>query len=205
VLQVIASEQSDAWYLANASLLQKLIRKGLLSDEHSLHDALQPIFDHLIRLHPLPKEEEQHGEMLEFHQFVYSAVGEGLRNSTSLPGVLGMLKSVVKVTPERIDPFSPPFMKLLSKFTKEHIHSSPSAQGYENNVRLVTTILDICQMSVAFLGEQRRWLLSTLCVFVDKSKSASLCRYILDLARTWALHHQEPYPTMKEKATLSRR
>jgi transformation/transcription domain-associated protein len=40
----------------------------------------------------LPKEEERHGEMLEFHQFVYSAFGEGLRNATSLPGVLGMLK-----------------------------------------------------------------------------------------------------------------
>jgi len=203
VLQVIASEQSDAWYLANATLLQKLIRKGLLSDEHSLHEALQPIFDHLIRLHPLPKEEdEQHGEMLEFHQFIFSAVGEGLRNSTSLPGVLGMLNSVVKVTPERIEPFSPPLMKLLSKFTKEHIHSSPSTQGYDSNVRLVTTILDICQVSVAFLGEQRRWLLNTLCVFVDKSKSVSLCRYILDLARTWALHRQDGYPTMKEKATL---
>jgi transformation/transcription domain-associated protein len=203
VLQVIAAEQSDTWYLANAGQLQKLIRKGLLSEDSNLHETLQPVFDQLIRLYPLPKEEEdQHGEMIEFHQFVYSAIGEGLRNSTSLAGVLGMLKSVVKVTPERIEHFSQPLMRIFSKLTKEHIHSSQTNQGYENNVRLVMTILDICQMSVAFLGEQRRWLLTTLCVFVEKSKSVILCRYILDLARTWALHRQEAYPTMKEKATL---
>ncbi|KDR83700.1 hypothetical protein GALMADRAFT_236040 [Galerina marginata CBS 339.88] len=203
VLQVIAAEQPDPWYTANSTILQKLIRKGLLVEDHNMHDVLQHIFDQLIRLYPLPKEEEeQNGDLSDFHSFVYSSVGEGLRNSTSLPGILGMLKSVVRTTPERIEPFSQPLMKLLSKLTKEHIHSSPTIPGYDANVRLVMTILDICQMSVAFLGDQRRWLLSTLCVFVDKSKSLTLCRYILDLARTWALHRQEAYPTMKEKATL---
>ncbi|KAF9485316.1 hypothetical protein BDN70DRAFT_848082 [Pholiota conissans] len=203
VLQVVAADQPDSWYTVNASILQKLIRKGLLAEDHTLNEALHPIFDKLISLYPLPKEEdEQHGELSDFHSFVYSSIGEGLRNSTSLPGILGMLKSVVRVAPERIEPFSQPLMKLLSKLTKEHIHSSPATPGYDANVRLVTTILDICQMSVAFLGDQRRWLLSTLCVFVDKSKSLTLCRYILDLARTWALHKQEAYPTMKEKATL---
>ncbi|PPQ93995.1 hypothetical protein CVT25_009843 [Psilocybe cyanescens] len=203
VLQVVAADQPDAWYTANAVILQKLIRKGLLVEEHNMHDVLRPIFDKLVRLYPLPKEEdEQHGDMSDFHNFIYTSVTEGLRNSTSLPGVLGMLKSVVEVAPERIEPFSQLLMKLLSKLTKDHIHSSISTSGYDANVRLVTTILDICQLSVAFLGDQRRWLLSTLCVFVDKSKSISLCRYILDLARTWALHRQEAYPTMKEKAIL---
>lgn len=203
VLQVIAADQPETWYTANAAILQKLVRKGLLADDHSLNETLQPIFDQLIALYPLPKEEEeQHAELSDFHSYVYSSIGEGLRNSSSLPGILGMLKSVVRVAPERIEPFSQPLMKLLSKLTKEHIHSSLTTPGYETNVRLVTTILDICQMSVAFLGDQRRWLLSTLCVFVDKSKSVTLCRYILDLARTWALHKQEAYPTMKEKATL---
>ncbi|KAF8165306.1 hypothetical protein B0H34DRAFT_232712 [Crassisporium funariophilum] len=203
VLQVVAAEQPDSWYMANAPILQKLIRKGLLAEDHNLHEVLLPIFDHLIRLYPLPKEEEDHhGELSDFHTFVHTSIGEGLRNSTSLPGILGMLKSVVRIAPERIEPFSQSLMKLLSKFTKEHIHSSPTTSGYDNNVRLVMTILDICQISVAFLADQRRWLLSTLIVFVEKSKSLSLCRYILDLARNWGLHRQEAYPTMKEKASL---
>ena len=111
------------------------------------------------------------------------------------------MKSVVGVALERIEPFSPILMRLLGKFTKDHIHASPATPGYDvNDVRLVMTILDICQILVAFLGDQCRWLLSTLCVLVDKSKSLPLCRYMLDLARSWAL--QEAYLTMKEKATL---
>src|ERR1700742_1372658 len=100
VLQVIAAEQDDAWYHANADMLQKLIRKGLLSEEPSLQDALRPIFDRLIKLFPLPKEdEEQPSELSEFHTFVYSAIGDGVKNSTSLRSALLMLKSVVQVSP----------------------------------------------------------------------------------------------------------
>jgi transformation/transcription domain-associated protein len=122
--------------------------------------------------------------MADFHNFIHSSIGEGLRNST-LPGVSGMLKSAVGVAPERIEPFSPFLMKLLSKFTKDRIHASPATPSYDVNVRLIMTILDICQISVVFLGDQRRWLLSTLCVLVDKSKSLPLC--MPDLVRAWAL------------------
>jgi len=116
-----------------------------------------------------------------------------------------MLKSVVRVVPERIEPFSQPLMKLLSKLAKEHIQTappSPQAVFENSSVRLLIAILDICQLSVAFLADQRRWLLSTLVVLVDKSKNIPLCRYMLDLARTWAMPRQEAYPTMKEKASL---
>ncbi|KAF8076441.1 hypothetical protein FPV67DRAFT_1558921 [Lyophyllum atratum] len=203
VLQVIAAEQDDAWFIANAPILQKLVRKGLVTEDYGLNDALHPIFDQLIRLFPLPKEEEeQSGELSEFHTFVYSAVGDGLRNSTALRGTLLMLKSIVKVIPERVEPFSQLLCKLLSKLAKEHIQTAPNSAGFENGVRLVKAVLEICEISVAFLGEQRRWLLSTLVVLVEKSKSVPLCRYILDLARTWAKPKQETYPTMKEKASL---
>ena len=73
VLQVIAADQPEAWYTANATILQKLVRKGLLADDHSLNETLQPIFDQLIALYPLPKEEEeQHAESSDFHSCVYS-------------------------------------------------------------------------------------------------------------------------------------
>ncbi|GLB33849.1 putative PI3 PI4-kinase family protein [Lyophyllum shimeji] len=203
VLQVITAEQNDAWFTINAPILQKLVRKGLVSEDYGLNDALHPIFDRLIRLFPLPKEEEeQSGELSEFHSFVYSAIGDGLRNSTALRGTLLMLKSVVTVTPERIEPFSQLLCKLLSKLAKEHIQTAPNSAAFENGVRLVKAVLEICEISVAFLGEQRRWLLSTLVVLVEKSKSVPLCRYILDLARTWVKPKQEAYPTMKEKASL---
>ncbi|KAI0068843.1 FAT-domain-containing protein [Artomyces pyxidatus] len=205
VLHVVASDKPDSWFAEheNAAILQRLVRKGMLTDDVGLHDALHPIFDRLVRLFPLPKEEdEQQGDMSEFHSFVYSGIGEGLRNMTALRGTLLMLKSVVDVTPERIEPFSASLMKLLSKLAKEHVIAQSASNGFESTVRLLTSILDICQKSAAFLGEQRKWFSFALTTLVEKSKSMSLCRYMLDIGRDWALHKREPYPTMKEKASF---
>ncbi|KAG5221804.1 Transcription-associated protein [Salix suchowensis] len=78
----------------------------------------------------------------------------------------------------------------------------PNATGYENGVRLMILVFDILTTSVAFLSEHRRWLLSSLVAVIEKSKSLTLCRYVLDLARVWAFRQQDAYPTMKEKASL---
>ncbi|KAK7060621.1 transcription-associated protein 1 [Paramarasmius palmivorus] len=202
VLQIIAAEQDDAWYTANASTLEKLVRKGMISDDYNLHDALHPIFDRLVKLFPLPKEEEeQQGDLADFHAFIYSAIGDNLRNTTNLRGVLLMLKSVVEVVPERIEAFSAHLMKLLGKVLKEHVGAPPSVT-LDSTSKLLVSIVDICQISMAFLGEQRKWMLSNLLVMVEKSKNLALCQYLLDLVKTWSLVKQDTYPTMKEKAQL---
>jgi transformation/transcription domain-associated protein len=202
--QVIAAEQEDSWYITNADVLQKLVRKGMVTDEYPLHDALHPVFAHLMRLFPLPREEEEahQDERSDFHAFVHAAISDGLRNTSALRGTLLMLKSVVEVSPERIEPYAANLMKLLGRLTKEHVNSAPTSTGFENGVRLLVHILDICQLSVASLADQRRWLLGALVTLVDKSKSPQICNYILDLAKSWALVKQDAYPTMKEKASL---
>jgi transformation/transcription domain-associated protein len=106
VLQVVAADKDDAWYLANATILQSLVRKGLTTDDPGLHDALHPIFEHLLQLFPLPDRDEKQGDMSDFHTWVYTAVEDGLANTTALRGILLMLKSVVQVTAERVQPFS---------------------------------------------------------------------------------------------------
>lgn len=205
VLQIIALDKPDSWYHANFSILQKLIKKGSITDEIELHDALHPIFERLHRLFPLPKEdEEQQGDMAEFHNFIYTAVGDGLRNNTTLRSILQMLKSIVQVVPERVDVFGAPLVRLLGKLTREHVQSPPNSNGYEAGVQLIIVILEICEMSVIFLGEQRKGLLTAVLVLIEKSKSNSLCQEMLKIARNWALHQRDPYPTMKEKAGLIR-
>ncbi|KAI9508927.1 FAT domain-containing protein, partial [Russula earlei] len=203
VLQVVVQDKPDTWFTdaENAGTLQRLVRKGMVTEDSTLHDALHPVFDRLIRLFPLPKEEdEQQTEMSSFHQFVHKSVDDGLQNATALRGTLLMLRSIVQVTPERIETFSVPLIKLLNKLTKEHIQVQSATQGFENGVRLLTSILEISQISVSFLGDQRKYLLAALSQLIEKSKSASLCRCVLEIARDWALHRQESYPTMKEKA-----
>jgi len=182
-------------------VLQQLVRKGLTTDDASLHDALHPIFDRLVKLYPLPKEDEEHqGELSDFHTWIYSALADGLKSATALRGPLLMLKSVVDVNPERIEPFSAALMKLFGKVMKDHATSASPAS--ETSVRLLIAIIDICQVSMMFLSEQRRHLLQGLAGLVQRSSSLVLCRYILDLSRDWALVRTDPYPTMKEKSVV---
>ncbi|KAJ7614708.1 hypothetical protein DFH06DRAFT_1368076 [Mycena polygramma] len=203
MLQRTTAKQEDSWYITNAEVLRKLVRKGIVTDEYALHDALHPIFAHLMCLFPLPKnDDKQQDDRSEFHTFVHSAITDGLRNTTILRGTLLILKSVVQVSLEKIDPYASNLMKLLGKLAKDHVDPIPASNGFEMRVRLIVTILNICQLSVGFLVDQRRWLLSTLVMLVEKSKSGTVCNYILDLAKSWALVKQDAYPTMKERASL---
>ena len=90
VLQVVVSDKPDTWFLdaENAATLQRLVRKGMVTEDSALHDALHPVFDRLIRLFPLPKEDEPQTEMSSFHQFVQKTVDERLQNATALRGTL---------------------------------------------------------------------------------------------------------------------
>ena len=202
VLQVVTTDKDDSWYTVNATILQSLVRKGLVTDEQGLHDALHPIFERLLRLFPLPDKDEKQGEMSEFHNFVYSAIEDGLANTSALRGTLLMLKSVALVSPERVQPFSASLLRLFTKLAKDHVNSSPDTSGFENGVRLITSIIEICKATLPYLGEQRKAFLGAFTALAEKSKTQTLCRYMLDVMREWALAKNEAYPTMKDKLNV---
>ncbi|KAI0832419.1 atypical/PIKK/TRRAP protein kinase [Trametes gibbosa] len=209
VLQLVSAERDDAWFRNNVALLTKLVRKGMFSEDPILQDSLHPVVDRVLRLFPLPKEEDlSQSEISEFHTAVHTAISDNLRSSEStrpapLRGCLLVLKTVVQVAPERIEPYCSNLMKLLSKLAKDHLQSNTANNNtFEVLVRILVGILEVCHIAVVHLGDQRKWLLSTLVVLVDKSKSGSLCRYMLDIARDWAMNKRDAYPTMKEKASL---
>jgi transformation/transcription domain-associated protein len=177
----------------------------MVHEEITLSDSLHPIFDRLLRLYPIPKEDEEpRGEMSDFHTWISSAIGDGLRNAIAYPrSTLMMLKSVVQVTPEKIEPFAPSLIKLYGKCLKDHNQIPFGTTGYDNTVRLIILILDICQIAIAHLGDHRRNFHSGL-TYAMQSKSPVLCQYILDMARSWALgpNRNDLYPTTKDKAAL---
>ncbi|KAF9222005.1 FAT-domain-containing protein [Gyrodon lividus] len=202
VLQIVATDKDDSWYIANATILQSLMRKGLVTDEPGLHDALHPIFEHLLRLFPLPDRDEKQNDMSDFHNFVYSAIEDGLANTSALRGTLLMLKSVVQVSAERVQPFSASLLRLFTKLAKDHVNSAPSTSGFENGVRLITSIIEICKATIPYLGDQRKAFFGAFTALTEKSKSLALCRYMLDVMREWALARNETYPTMKDKVNV---
>jgi hypothetical protein len=109
VLQVVFAEKPDTRFTdaKNATTLQRLVRKGMVTEDSALHDALHPVFDRVIRLVSLPKEDDEvQTQMSGFRKFVYRSVDDGLQNATALRGTVLMLRSVVQATPDRIEPFS---------------------------------------------------------------------------------------------------
>ncbi|KAF9224621.1 FAT-domain-containing protein [Gyrodon lividus] len=202
VLQVVAADKDDSWYISNATILQSLVRKALVTDEARLHDALHSIFEHLLRLFPLPDRDEKQSGMSDFHNFVYSAIEDGLANFSALRGTLLMLKSVVQVSAERVQHFSASLLRLFTKLAKDHVIPAPNTSGSENSVRLMTSIIDICKATIPYLGDQRKAFFGTFTALAEKSKSPSLCQYLLDVMREWALAENETYPTMKDKVNV---
>ncbi|KAG9317678.1 hypothetical protein JVU11DRAFT_1890 [Chiua virens] len=211
VLQVVATDKDDDWYTVNATILQSLVRKGLVTDEPGLHDALHPIFERLLRLFPLPDRDEKQDEMSEFHNFVYSAIEDGLANTNALRGTLLMLKSVVQVSSDRVQSFSASLLRLFTKLAKDHVNSTANVNEPEkseknekadNGVRLIMSIIEICKATLAYLGEQRKAFLGAFTALAEKSKNLPLCRYMLDVTREWALAKNEAYPTIKDKLNV---
>lgn len=202
-LQAVASTIPDKWYPANVEFLSQVIRRAV-SEQAALHDALYPIFDRLSRLFPLPKEDEeqQPQELADFFNFVRTAIGENLRNATNLRDTLLMLKSVVQTTPERIQLFNAPLIKVLGNKSQDHCQSQQMMTGYDTCVRHIISILEICQISIGFLGDQRKHFIATLLTLIEKSKRGHLCKFMLDMMREWALDSRDAFPNMKDKAAL---
>jgi transformation/transcription domain-associated protein len=103
VLQVVAAEQPDSWYTANASVLQKLVIKGILCEDSNLQDALHPIFDKILSLFPLPESvPPSDNEQAEFHRTVWELSNESnmMTPRPNVRGVILVAKSIIRTTPE---------------------------------------------------------------------------------------------------------
>lgn len=201
VLQAISNQKPDSWFIENAEILNKLVRRGLVSEDPMLQDALYTVLERLLKLFPLPKEDEDmQGGMAEFFQWVHVEMAECIKNNANVRGGLLILKAAVQVVPERVQPYSAHLMRLLATKSKDLQSASP--QTAEAQVRTVMLILEVSKLGVAYLGEQKRTLLSAMVTLIEKSRNLALCRYILDIGREWALQSREAQPTMKEKATL---
>ena len=125
-----------------------------------------------------------------------------MRSMTNLRGALLMLRSVVQVNPERIQPYYTAVMKLLGNKAKDHLQGTPANTGFEGVVRQLIVILEICQVSIAYLGDQRKHFIAAFGTLIDKSKSGSLMKFALDTVRQWAFNTRDTIPSMKDKAAL---
>ncbi|KAG8865354.1 hypothetical protein FRB96_000244 [Tulasnella sp. 330] len=202
-MAIVLKDKDDAYFTSNLAMILGILERPMLSNDAVLHEILQPILSQLLAATPPVAEDAgQDSPARNLYSWVDNAINEGLKNQTNLSGTLAILQSLVLVQPKKVEVFAASLMKALLKLVKDYT-STPQVQNYETMVPLIQAVLEICRAHVGLLGENRQLLLKVMVQLIDKSQSAPLCRYLLDVVREWTLGKKESiYPTLKEKASL---
>ena len=96
--------------------------------------ALYPVFDRLIQVFPLTREDneaEENKDIMEVFSWINASISDSLKNATCLWGAIPV--------------------QLMGPQIKEHIKSNPGNNGYEGGVRIF--VAAFCQISIAQLGD----------------------------------------------------
>lgn len=201
-LALVLKDKDDAYYVANAAIIQGLLERPLASSNSVIHETLQPVVNRLLAAVPPQEDAVPDSMSAGLYAWVENVVGEGLKNHTNLSGTLSVLQAVVAVQPKKLEFFGAALMKALTKLTKDYTQAQP----IEALVPPIQATLDMCKEHLAFLGEHRQLLLKSFVHLVEKSQSNQLCRYLMGVVREWTLGKKDAmYPTMKEKATILQR
>ncbi|KAM0751100.1 hypothetical protein T439DRAFT_380110 [Meredithblackwellia eburnea MCA 4105] len=208
VLNVVASFKSADWILTNLQTLHEIVQKGFGSAELRLHSALRPLLERIFDVLP-PNSHDKDAQPADlapaiktFVEWATTTINESLRAFTTLPGTMMILQAWAKSTPEAIDLFIGPLIRVFSRYTKDHITSSTPVSSGDPQLRLLVSSLEVLRQRVSYLGEQRRWFLSAIVQLVEKSSNLDVCRFLLQMTRKWVIEREEAYPTNKEKAGI---
>lgn len=203
-LDLMTRGRDVAWMSAHVAQLQKLLEKPLASDRLPLLDAARPTLERLCMvLPPAPPADDEAPlpeDTAQLCTYAEALVTEGLRTGTNLGSALAVLTAWAHTHPTCIDRHQLPLVKVLTRLTKEHLAAASGAA--EPVPKLLTQVLQLLQLRISHLGDQRRWFLSAVVQLVEKSPSTELCRGLLATLRTWILDAREVFPTVKEKAGL---
>lgn len=90
--------------------------------------------------------------------------------------------------------FGAALSELFAKLAKDRYTVQAAPGVFDDNVRLIIKMLDVCQSSLSFFGNEHGGLfIATLTQLIEKSKCPNLCCYMLAMARDWTLHRRESY------------
>ncbi|CAO3698502.1 unnamed protein product [Rhizopus microsporus] len=208
ILNVDISRKPADWFLVNMGPLYRLLENCIKSDTVRIHTALQPVLACIFKsinqtISPEGKEHQQ-PDVSAFVSLVESTIVDGIASTSNTYGVLKLLQAYCTGRSEKLDQFIPGIVKLLQKLTKEHaISTQPTGSSNpDSQVNLLILSLGLLKMRVSYLGDQRRWFLACLTQLIEKSPDIQLLHAILDMVTEWTLDKTEPFPTIKEKASL---
>ncbi|KAH7106416.1 FAT domain-containing protein [Auriculariales sp. MPI-PUGE-AT-0066] len=205
LVNAVASDKDDQWFDTNAEELLSIIQRPLTGEDNILQDNLLPVFKRLVGI-ARPQDDGADEEMVtwkvELHQFIDSAIGDGLKAMANPRGCILMLEAVVEVAPKKIEAFAQHLNKHLAKFVRDSTSATNAGPNMDATLKMLRTILNINRLGVSYLFDQRKNLLTSLVYLLEKQLNTSILEHLLQMVRDWILHSKEAYPTMKEKANL---
>ncbi|OZJ06116.1 hypothetical protein BZG36_01053 [Bifiguratus adelaidae] len=212
ILKIDLQHKPVEWFLLNMHQLYRLVEPSIKNDNVKVQTALYPVLVHIFKAidDTLPAEGESKDsvspDITSLISLVDSVVTDGLQNLGNPYTVITLLQAMTTNRKERLDSFISGLIKLLQKLTKENIagapNSSQSSTAPDHPMNMLITELRLLKSRVSYLGDQRRWYLTSLIQLIEKSPDIEVARAILDLVRDWILSRTETFPTIKEKASL---
>ncbi|GAB1859196.1 Transformation/transcription domain-associated protein [Camponotus japonicus] len=205
--------------LASFKPLQRGIGACIASNNTKIIRLVHGLLSRLMTIFPAESTSSNVSSKYEELDTLYSTVGrfitEGLatyeKTPTAVPsslfGTLMMLKAACTNNPNYIDRMITPFMKVLHRMTKEHLHTQQNEANPVTSELLILS-LDLVKNRVGVMGvDMRKSFIGTILVgLIEKTQDAKVMKAITKILEEWMKNKTtiaiNQAPSLREKTIL---
>lgn len=206
--------------LASFKPLQRGVGACIASSNTKIIRLVHGLLSRLMTIFPVEpmasNVSSKHEELDTLYATVGRFVAEGLATyeksaaatPSSLFGTLMMLKAACTNNPNYIDRMITPFMRVLHRMAKEHLHSSSQAETNPVGSELLILSMDLVKNRVVVMGpENRKSFIGTILVgLIEKTQDIKVMKAITKMLEEWMKNKStiamNQTPTMREKSIL---
>ncbi|KAJ3344480.1 hypothetical protein HDU83_005150 [Entophlyctis luteolus] len=205
MLQCIVESRTRTWILANLTSLQKPIEQWVHSDNPAVVKPISQVLDVVCKAAVSAEASDAKFEVdvASFFKGIESVTAGLLQNTSNVFALVSVLQVVANSRPEVLDERTlSDLMKLLTKLTKDHL---PGVSGSSGLTTILIMLLELVKNRLPSLKDYRRQFHEFLMQLIGESQDLNLLHCLLNIVEEWIFKHQEPFPTLKEKAALVQR
>lgn len=206
--------------LASFKPLQRGISACIASSNTKIIRLVHGLLSRLMTIFPAEPTSSTVASKYEELDTLYTAVGrfigDGLATyekttsatPSSLFGTLMMLKAACTNNPSYIDRMITPFMRVLHRMAKEHLHTSSQAEANPVGSELLILSLDLVKNRVVVMGvEMRKSFIGTILVgLIEKTQDVKVMKAITKMLEEWMKNKStiamNQAPSLREKSIL---
>lgn len=206
--------------LASFKPLQRGIGACITSSNTKIIRLVHGLLSRLMTIFPAEPTSSTVASKYEELDTLYTTVGriiaDGLatyeKTTTATPsslfGTLMMLKAACTNNPGYIDRLITPFMRVLHRMAKEHLHTSSQAEANPVGSELLILSLDLVKNRVVVMGvEMRKSFIGAILVgLIEKTQDVKVMKAITKMLEEWMKNKNtiamNQAPSLREKSIL---